>query len=544
MILRLLLILLLIPSLSWGADKGGGACDTCADTNWSSCTAADAEYETISTCVTNAARNATITIPEDSANWNDTTMTITKGIWLKGAGVGKTVITNARGMLIFNADETSVNDDSTVFKVTGIEFIGTSGEFHIVTGTDGNLYKAISNHTQTEAVTKPITGSGWTSYWAAAPAGEPANHVWTVGATYELSVTPINIYNSYAEPFEKIIIGDCKFTNWGNGIFSDGHTYGVIYGNIFADVHAVVRNMGNDYTSWSTQTQEYGTGNNLYFEDNYIYFLPDFREGNYQGWIETGQGGRIAVRYNTWDYTNVDGASIWVEVWDVHGLQNPTDNEAPFEGTCTGYSSMVTEYYGNSTSGVGIDRWMYHRGGWLLMFYNAGDGTSWHPNPNSTTQYYCDTCANQGSYKQKSTNMYAWRNLLSGTEKKVNIVSSSPGCETDPIVENTDLFNYNASFDGTSGMGCGALAARPATCTAGVGYWATAQSCSDLTGLVGRSPSTPISGKLYKCTATDTWTDYYTPYQYPHPLRNAGARANFGSGSTHSFGSGATHTFQ
>jgi hypothetical protein len=26
------------------------------------------------------------------------------------------------------------------------------------------------------------------------------------------------------------------------------------------------------------------------------------------------------------------------------------------------------------------------------------------------------------------------------------------------------------------------------------------------------------SGLLYKCTATDTWTLYYTPYTYPHPL--------------------------
>src|SRR5213593_4734233 len=26
------------------------------------------------------------------------------------------------------------------------------------------------------------------------------------------------------------------------------------------------------------------------------------------------------------------------------------------------------------------------------------------------------------------------------------------------------------------------------------------------------------SGVLYKCTATNTWTLYYTPYTYPHPL--------------------------
>ena len=73
------------------------------------------------------------------------------------------------------------------------------------------------------------------------------------------------------------------------------------------------------------------------------------------------------------------------------------------------------------------------------------------------------------------------------------------------------------------GVGCGTLANRPSTCSINQGYWATNQSCTDLTGMVGVRPSTPISGTLYKCTATNTWTPYYTPYTYPHPLRAAGA---------------------
>jgi hypothetical protein len=38
--------------------------------------------------------------------------------------------------------------------------------------------------------------------------------------------------------------------------------------------------------------------------------------------------------------------------------------------------------------------------------------------------------------------------------------------------------------------------------------------------MAGVDPPTPISGTLYKCTAINTWTAYYTPYTYPHPLRN------------------------
>ena len=90
---------------------------------------------------------------------------------------------------------------------------------------------------------------------------------------------------------------------------------------------------------------------------------------------------------------------------------------------------------------------------------------------------------------------------------------------TDGIAPDKDYWYSVTSFDGTTGIGCGTLASRPETCTAGVGYWATDQSCTDMTDMVGINPETPISGTLYKCTATNTWTSYYTPYEYPHPLR-------------------------
>lgn len=90
---------------------------------------------------------------------------------------------------------------------------------------------------------------------------------------------------------------------------------------------------------------------------------------------------------------------------------------------------------------------------------------------------------------------------------------------TNIVNENAQFWNHNSDFNGSAGIGCGVLANRPATCTTGVGYWATSQSCSNLTSLVGTNPVTPISGTLYKCTAPNVWTAYYTPYTYPHPLR-------------------------
>ena len=77
-------------------------------------------------------------------------------------------------------------------------------------------------------------------------------------------------------------------------------------------------------------------------------------------------------------------------------------------------------------------------------------------------------------------------------------------------------------FNGSSGTGWGTLANRPTTCTPGVAYFATDQ------GSWNTSTSNPYgvqqngaSGVLYKCTAPNTWTLYYTPYTYPHPLQTS-----------------------
>jgi len=68
-----------------------------------------------------------------------------------------------------------------------------------------------------------------------------------------------------------------------------------------------------------------------------------------------------------------------------------------------------------------------------------------------------------------------------------------------------------SSFTGAAGTGYGTLASRPSTCKGGtdpmtggaapgVAYWAT------------------DANTLYVCNPTNTWTAYYTPYIYPHPL--------------------------
>jgi hypothetical protein len=77
-------------------------------------------------------------------------------------------------------------------------------------------------------------------------------------------------------------------------------------------------------------------------------------------------------------------------------------------------------------------------------------------------------------------------------------------------------------FNGTSGSGHGTLANRPTTCTPSVGYWATDQGNWNQSGSGGQ-------GELFVCTAPNTWSLYYEPYTYPHPLIAGGNTGTSGN---------------
>jgi hypothetical protein len=137
--------------------------------------------------------------------------------------------------------------------------------------------------------------------------------------------------------------------------------------------------------------------------------------------------------------------------------------------------------------------------------------------------------------------MVAWNNKVGSALRQLlfngNSGSNPPGCTPGSggncvydifhDIENREYMNGGVSaqtsptspFNGTLtaglGTGFGTLANRPTTCqtdsetafggAAGAMYFATDDG---------------PQGTLYTCSATNTWTVYYRPYTYPHPLVN------------------------
>lgn len=327
-------------------------------------------------------------------------------------------------------------------------------------------------------------------------------------------------------------IGQNRY-NGANGICTGYFAYiDDAYGVI--DSNTIVGSAGNQeliFTrgasdSWQT-SRTLGEANNIFIENN------TFSNAGYV--TDCNSNSRCVVRYNT----IFSPSKI-----DAHGKCSNT----PPRG------ARHTEIYGNEwTLTSGYFAAIEVRSGTGMIFYNKADnanGSSWFmlrdyatfqtgcngymPNCCCPSDYPCDDQIGVGIDPKSAASepFYSWMNFHSSATwpiEKGDSQISGGGCNVagkcgtsysaiTQIADNRDFYSYNASFDGSSGVGCGTLASRPGTCTAGVGYWATNQSCSDLTGMIGAHPTEPISGTLYRCTSTNTWTAYYTPYTYPHPL--------------------------
>jgi hypothetical protein len=421
-------------------------------------TAASAGYADVSAAVSASASGDVVVVPAGSAVWTET-LNLTWGITLQGAGADATTITGDVGADAFLVDYAPDNPGlDEPFRLTGFTF-DLAGES-----------KAL--HMENTDVAAPLT----------------------------------------AVRVDHNAIINCPAAFW----VIRGPVYGVADNNTFSgDVH--MDNYGLQVQAWENLTFTAGTAENFYYEDNTFNTFYTIATG--------GHGGRYCYRYNTFNLLD-----DLYPMWDAHGNQ-----------TSGVYATMGIEIYGNLINGEDFNADLCdRRGGKAMIFYNAyiGTGSAF----GQSREEYADTISPPAESPidgtpQHISDSYYWNNRENAdlvtwplTQNCCATTSDelSGGCpdhqcsEEEGIQENREWWNHQEPFDGTVGMGCGPLSQRPASCTAGTGYWATDQSCTDLAGMVGASPENPIAGTFYKCTETDTWTEYYVPLAYPHPLRGAG----------------------
>jgi hypothetical protein len=278
--------------------------------------------------------------------------------------------------------------------------------------------------------------------------------------------------------------------------------------------------------------------NTVYIEDN-TFTAPN---GKVENCVDSSRGGDYVFRYNNVNNTEAMAHSIQTTAvrgtrkWEVYGNRFNSTSTSSFSGIFFRAGTGVI-FINDFTSDVPYN--------YTILFDNVRDSSNYLADDNTTQAGRCDgdhtwdgnedssgwPCRDQigastdetlwtsGTTpvpRQVKAPAYLWANYDKGTltSASVKAVSASH------IKTNRDYYEQTASFNGTSGVGSGKLANRPATCSPGVAYWATEQSYTDLTGMVGKNPSTPIKGTLYKCNESGQWEAYYTPYTYPHPLRN------------------------
>lgn len=357
--------------------------------------------------------------------------------------------------------------------------------------------------------------TGSTAIVSYAPANASLNEKFRMtGFEFHLGDTtpPFKLTNETVPftPITKIRLDHNSWKDCGGVTEIYGSVYGVIdhneiHGHYHADHYG--RAAAGGQTSWNTETFTFGTNLLLYYENNTF---------NIKRTISTcGHGGRVAFRYNTINFLTPNSTSDFYPIFDAHGNQS--------SGV---YACMGTEVYGNVYNNNGYNFFgMDQRGGMEVYFYNTFAGT---PSLN-VREEYCDTLSptNYGTKSsdgetQHVSKSYYWNNRNS-SGNLVNAGVTQNSCPSEySIAENVDIWNDArkvGTFDGTYGIGCGPLSARPATCTTGVAYWATNQSCSGVPSeSVGEGLTNPLSGTLFRCVATNTWQAFFVPYTYPHPL--------------------------
>jgi hypothetical protein len=335
-----------------------------------------------------------------------------------------------------------------------------------------------------------------------------------------------------------------------------GGSYGVIYDNTFYNAYqAIMYTAGTRAqadASWVDLSA--GTANALFIEDNQFIHNSNYPSESTQEQIGTFNGGKLVVRYNTFDTTNSAYAGN-ADFLMTHG-------SAKGGGGASGYwqeendvrrGQAIVEIYKNSMTGQRIDHAFTLRGGSNLIWNNSHSdsyGGSCDILLDEEEYYDTDnwsTTRTEWPAEDQIFNTFIWSNMLDGealASDDINVRDFNSYC-TDA---NTPMSCCSGSEAGTCNK-----AEADALLKEDRDYFLHAPQSSggseSFTGANGAAGSHPTDGDPYATSGTMTFSAVganayygYVPYTYPHPLRGIGTVTSKGNpGGTAEFtGAGST----
>lgn len=464
-----------IPGLcgKWG-HSGSNPWKVSSDNNGT----ASVAYDDVIACIENATSGDTINVPAGASTWTSTvTIPVNKPINLVGAG------SDINGTIITISGGGKISALSPNYSISYFRFLNERGD---------------SN-----------------------PTIDAKNIGWRIHHNYFGHVTP-----GYSTRGNTAFIVP---TGANDGVIGR-HPDGLIDSNTFADGRIVV--YGESSSELMAQNalwledSSIGTKNAVYIENN---IFSERLTGNV---IDANNGGKYVFRFNTVTEGNYsDEAPIFIM---SHSLQGATERSAK---SWEVYNNSFT--YNNDKSYA----LAFMRGGTGFIYNNymtasrvttytivvdnvrsnscnacgtmnpdsalCNGSSNWDGNTSGQYGYPCRDQIGRGKDtgsdssvigKTTSSEPAYFFNNTRNTGANIAVLIVDTGYNIIHIQSNRDYYDYNASFNGIMGTGKGLKAAMPATCTTGVGYWATDET------------------KFYNCIATNTWTNTYAPYRCPHPL--------------------------